>query len=492
MNAMFEKFSDAPLLNKGVKAVRSMTVPKALATYQEWRQLAEQKDRRSRMDEWRERDKTSLYDYKAIQNRFRQLKDLRQEGNDRGLLYALHEGVHGNMAGMGRAALYNQSKLGTKRLIEEYIEEIVTSLDHIDQVSEKIISRDEKLAFFRRVDHCFGRSALMLSGGALLGYFHYGVVKAMFEQNVLPTVISGSSAGSITAAVLGTHTDEELKTVFSPGRLLLDVEYEVSLLKRFLQPRGDRLDEQQVAETIAHLVPDLTFEEAFKKTGRHINIPVAPARQHQTSRLLNNITSPHVYIRSAVMASCAVPGVFEPVQLRAKNFNGGSQDYLPGRKWVDGSMDDDLPAKRLSRLYGVNHYIASQVNPHVLPFLSHPESKNLLDALSRPYKAFAQEWLKSAQLLGSGINLPIPRRLRMAADLLYHVSTQKYTADISILLNPRHIAPLRLLSKPTAVEVEKLIRAGERATWPVISRIDNSLKISRAVERILADYQPRL
>ena len=55
-----------------------------------------------------------------------------------------------------------------------------------------------------------GRAALMLSGGGAWGHFHIGVVKALLESNLLPNVISGSSAGSLVTAVLGTHTDEQL------------------------------------------------------------------------------------------------------------------------------------------------------------------------------------------------------------------------------------------------------------------------------------------
>ena len=490
MNAVFKNASDAFFWKKGVNRGSVSMNHNGLSSYEEWLSWAGQEDLRSGMANWRETEKSSLYDHKAIKRRFQRLKDLRAEGNDRGLLFALHEGVHGNMAGMGKATLYNKSKIGTKRLIEDYIAEIVTCLQYIDQVDESIISHDEKLAFFNRVDHCFGRSALMLSGGALLGYFHYGVVKAMVEQGVLPTIISGSSAGSITTAVLGTHTDEELKEVFSAERLLLDAEYEVGTLERVMSPGGKRLVGQDILDLIAHLVPDLTFEEAFSKTGRYINIPIAPSTRHQTSRLLNSITSPNVYIRSAVMASCAVPGVFDPVQLRAKNFNGGSQDYLPGRKWIDGSVDDDLPTKRMSRLYGVNHFIASQVNPLVVPFLSDPDKVNLLGMVSRPYRAFAREMLKNAQVVGSSNKIPMPRQMRMAMDIFYQIYSQKYTADISILCNARQINPLRLLSKPTVSEVEKLIKAGERATWPLVNRIDQSTKISREVERILLNYQP--
>jgi len=486
---MQEKFFDTRLLSKGFGGFINTTNNNDFDSFDEWQSWAKANDANAGNGDWREQDKSRHYDYRAVRRRYRRLKDLREEGNHRGLLFALHEGVHGNMGNMGNSSLYLRSKLGTKHLIENYIDEICASLEYINGAPDDVISVDEKRAFFERVDHCFGCSALMLSGGAVLGYFHYGVVKAMFEQNALPNVLSGSSAGSITAAVLGTHNDEELKKVFSPERLLLDAEYEANFLQRMLKPQGERMDSKEIADNIAHLVPDLTFEEAFAKTGRHINITVAPASKHQTSRLLNNITSPNVYIRSAVQASCAVPGIYESVQLRAKNFRGGSEDYLPGRRWVDGSMDDDLPAKRLGRLYGVNHYIASQANPIALPFLSHPESKNLFDLAAKPYKAFAQESVKSWRGLANRLNLPFPRRIRLLADFFYQLSAQKYTADITIMLNSRQVASLRLLSRPTVAEVEALIKAGERSTWPLISRIDLSMRVSRCVRSILSEYR---
>ena len=42
---------------------------------------------------------------------------------------------------------------------------------------------------------------------------------------------------------------------------------------------------------------------------------------------------------------------------------GKVQPYLPSRRWIDGSFSQDLPAKRLARLYSVNHFIVSQVMP---------------------------------------------------------------------------------------------------------------------------------
>ena len=38
--------------------------------------------------------------------------------------------------------------------------------------------------------------------------------------------------------------------------------------------------------------------------------------------------------------------------------------------FVDGSVANDLPMQRLTELFNVNTFIVSQVNPHVVPFVS--------------------------------------------------------------------------------------------------------------------------
>jgi TAG lipase/steryl ester hydrolase/phospholipase A2/LPA acyltransferase len=45
-----------------------------------------------------------------------------------------------------------------------------------DSDSEEL-SLEEKLSFMHETRHAFGRTALLLSGGASLGAFHVGVVK---------------------------------------------------------------------------------------------------------------------------------------------------------------------------------------------------------------------------------------------------------------------------------------------------------------------------
>jgi hypothetical protein len=72
------------------------------------------------------------------------------------------------------------------------------------------IPTEVKLAFFNEMRHAYGRTALMLSGGAVLGLYHVGVAKALFHAGLLPRVLSGASAGAIVAATLATKTNEEL------------------------------------------------------------------------------------------------------------------------------------------------------------------------------------------------------------------------------------------------------------------------------------------
>lgn len=108
-----------------------------------------------------------------------------------------------NIGGIGNVKLYTKSKIGTKKLIEDYVNSVVKALEYICENEFDDFPPEEKFEFFYETRQAFGRSALCLSGGATLGMYHLGVIKVLFEHNLLPRVISGSSVGSIIASVLG-------------------------------------------------------------------------------------------------------------------------------------------------------------------------------------------------------------------------------------------------------------------------------------------------
>lgn len=67
-----------------------------------------------------------------------------------------------------------------------------------------------KSDFFSDIRQSFGSTALVLQGGASFGLFHLGVVKALYEHKLLPRIISGSSIGALTAALVCIRTENEI------------------------------------------------------------------------------------------------------------------------------------------------------------------------------------------------------------------------------------------------------------------------------------------
>ncbi len=453
--------------------------------YEEWKAAALAHDEKSGGARWRRSDQSRRYDYKVIRRRLDELLEVKASGDPHEVLFYLNEGIHGNMGNIGSSALYRKVKFGTKDLVTNYITELSGALDMVAAVDDGTIPRIEKLDFFRRAGHCFGRSALMLSGGGALGPFHLGVLKALVEQGLLPNVISGASAGSMMAAIIGTRTNDNLRDTFEAKTLAStfeDVaEGGIELLKG-----NRRLGISEVRGFVEHEIPDLTFQEAFELTGRRINISVSPREMHQHSRLLNAVTSPNVYIREAVLASCAIPGIFPAVTLAAKNAQGQRRPYVPSRQWVDGSVTDDLPIRRLTRLYGVNHFITSQTNPVILWAVRDTQTQdNLISKLFEINQNATREWLRATFPLAMQLTQGM-YPLNMVTRMAYGVATQDYTADINILPRRRFWDPRKLLSILSEEEIRYLISEGEAATWPKIEMIRNCTMVSRTLDGILA------
>jgi len=463
----------------------------AATTYDEWKSAAIAHDKSTKLTRWKSDDKSEQFDFTSIRRRLRRLRRLRRNKDYAGVLYALNEGVHGNIDGMGRAALYRKARFGTKKLIVDYVDEVSRALELLASPEAECIPQKERLDFFRRAQHCNGCSALMMSGAGSLLFFHIGVVKALWQQGLLPDILSGSSGGAIVGSLASTHSDAELERIFDPENLVHEIEKDQTLFRHLaaLKPKIATADE--VRAVVERLIPELTFQEAFEQTGRHLNVSIAAAEQHQTSRLLNAITTPNVYVRDAIMASAAVPGFFPPVALAAKNDRGKRQAYMPLRKWVDGSLSHDLPAKRLSRVYGVNHFIVSQANPHIFPFVTDSAGdQNVMSAVQRATRRTVREWINAtASILEKPLSLsPTANRWTNVA---LGIINQDYVGDINILPDKRLFNPLKLRAHRCTEEIIELIAMGEKSTWPKIEMIRIQTQISRTLSRILRDFDRR-
>lgn len=457
-------------------------------SYQAYREACVEHDKLSGADEWKAKDHSRDYDYRLIRKRVQRLKLAQSQGDLHGLMSILHEGLHGNLGNIAAPELQNHSKIGTKHLIEDFIEQVVQALKAIYEADENDIDFYEKLAFFDETAHAYGRSCLMLSGGAGLGFFHCGVIKVLSEQHLLPSVISGASAGSIIAAMIGTRTDEELIEAMSPEFIYAKF-HSWRVWKGFTNQ--GLFDSTTLENALIELFDVMTFEEAYMKTNRHITVTVSPSDLHQFSRLLNAKTSPNAIITQAVRASCAVPVIFKPVQLRAKTPSGDIVPYIPNRRFADGSIMADLPFERLARLYGVNHSIVSQTNPLAVPFLS----SNRIDASS--LSSMTLRHVTQLAKVNSVFAFDVMEKLishkgaKLAVHKVRSVIDQQYVGNINILpKNPmRNMA--QVLANPTLKSISELITSGEHAAWPLIDVIKRNTQISETLRAYLRSLKSR-
>ena len=195
--------------------------------------------------------------------------------------------------------------------------------------------------------------------------------------------------------------------------------------------------------------------------------------------------------------SCSVPFVFSPPALMSKDPATG----LPvpwsdvHGKYIDGSVDSDLPMDRLSEMFNVNHFIVSQVNPHVVPFL--PKDEGAMHASGR-LSPLSQPWVSSLVRLTRD---EIVHRINTAVDMglfptaltkLASIVDQKYSGDITIYPEiPLRDFP-RVLTNPTSDFIAESCLRGQRATWPKIARIRNHLAIEMALDSAIQRVRARL
>ena len=111
-----------------------------------------------------------------------------------------------------------------------------------------------------------------------------------------------------------------------------------------------------------------------------------------------------------------------------------------------------LPAKRLSRLYGVNHHIVSQTNPHIIPFIGDGKTQagRTFHSRCRATSRTAREWLNASAAI---LRAPLSRRptLQRMTDTVLSVINQDYVGDINILPPFSH-PPTHQVARPPVGE----------------------------------------
>lgn len=172
---------------------------------------------------------------------------------------------------------------------------------------------------------------LALGGGAARGFAHIGVIKVLESHGIVPDIIVGTSAGAVVGALYAAGYDPYA-----------------------MQKIGQQLDEKIFADWTlggrgllkGEALQDFINQLLQRKTLEKLNKPFATVATD-----LN--TGERMVFRSgdtgmAVRASAAVPGVFQPTQIR-------------GRTYADGGLTSPVPVQA-ARDMGADIVIAVDIS----------------------------------------------------------------------------------------------------------------------------------
>jgi NTE family protein len=169
-----------------------------------------------------------------------------------------------------------------------------------------------------------GLTAFVLSGGGIFGALQVGMLKALYEREIMPDLVVGCSVGALNGAVIcqwpGSQGIDRLirtwegasDTEIFPGnrylRLLMGVRQD------HLYPRDglERLIDENIAfERIEELPIQLRIVACDLDSGEEVVFSRGP-------------------LRPALLASTALPGAFPPV-------------HHEGRRLIDGGVVNNVP-----------------------------------------------------------------------------------------------------------------------------------------------------
>ena len=462
-------------------------------TYETWVSTAQELDALFGKAEWKLSGKSPYLDSILLKDLLRRFETSKREGNLNELMDLLEIACHANIAGMDNEQLYAQTYYGTLKLIENFVDEVELCIGLIR--ASNSVSIETKRSFFRRLAELHGKTALCLSGGSANAFYHLGVIKCLMEHNALPNIITGTSAGALIAAILCIRCNDELQEIYDPRfsrKLKFLNEGILTQMKRFMM-QGYVFDEKLIERNIQKFLGGpITFLEAYRKTGRILNITIVPDQRRGLPKLLNYKVSPNVVISSAVLASASIPGLLAPINLVKKGRDGTLQAYTDiGMRWRDGSLKSDIPIIPLHHLFNANYTIVSQVNPHVILFFFGNRGTGGTPLSYREGRGWRGGFIFST--IEHLLKLDMMKWLRLLRDLdLFpsimntewsFVFLQKFYGTVTIAPRPSFWDYLHLFRDPTNATLSHYIKRGEHFTRPKLSMIQNRMRIESAIHQ---------
>jgi TAG lipase/lysophosphatidylethanolamine acyltransferase len=261
----------------------------------------------------RQNPSSKYYDHRLIHQRLTALYAAEEDGDIIDLVSLIRSGLVRNLGNITASRLYNRAYGGTKLLIEDYVTQVARCINIItncptNPTYDTVLTSQMKLDVLHDTRLAFGRSVLVLQGGAIFGLCHLGVVKALHLRGLLPRIISGTATGALIAALVCVHTEDKLLDVLSGKSINVEAftnrenngmiksrwyETLTRRIKRWWKV-GHFLDVEVLEKLLKANIGDVTFEEAYERTKRVLNITVTTSRGGGVPNLLNYITAPNV------------------------------------------------------------------------------------------------------------------------------------------------------------------------------------------------------
>jgi len=169
-----------------------------------------------------------------------------------------------------------------------------------------------------------------LSGGSVRGAAHIGVLQVLEAAGIRPAIVAGVSAGSVVGALYcAGYSATQLEA--------LAAEMHWSRLARVTRPRLSLFDTTRMESYLNELLEGKTFDQ----------LPTPFAAVAVDIVTTTEVVLSEGSIARAVRASCAVPGLFTPIE--------SGEQLL-----VDGGVMNNLPVQVLRDL-GADYVIAVDV-----------------------------------------------------------------------------------------------------------------------------------
>lgn len=180
-------------------------------------------------------------------------------------------------------------------------------------------------------DHTSGKIAFALGGGGRLGASEVGMLRALFEREIVPDLIVGTSIGALNGAAVAvapeTSTIERLEEIWSSlGDSEVFSGTVFSGAANLVRTRTALQSNEPLRGLIERLLPAKTFADLSVEF-HCVAASIERAAEHWFS------DGPLV---DAILASCAVPGILPAVEIDGEHFiDGGVVNSIPIARAVE-------------------------------------------------------------------------------------------------------------------------------------------------------------